>query len=68
LGNTIRARGPVRAGTSGEKAADFEVVLEMVRAGDLKVVIDEVLELDQIVEAHRRVDSGRKVGNLLIHP
>jgi NADPH:quinone reductase-like Zn-dependent oxidoreductase len=68
LRDTIWARGPVRSGTSGEKAADFETVLEMVRTGDLTVVIDEVLPLEQIVEAHRRVDSGRKVGNLLIHP
>jgi hypothetical protein len=32
------------------------------------VVLDEVLHLDWIVAAHDRVDSGRKVGNLVVRP
>lgn len=68
LGDMIRARGQVRTGTSPERADDFTTLLEMVASGRLQVVIEDVLALDQIVEAHRRVDSGRKVGNLLLRP
>ena len=32
------------------------------------MVLDEVLHLDWIVAAHDRVDSGRKVGNLVVRP
>lgn len=68
LGQTLRARGDVRAGTSPERAADFEQLLALVADGTLTVVIDASFDLDGIVEAHRRVDSGRKVGNVIVHP
>lgn len=32
------------------------------------MVLDEVLDLEQIAAAHERVDSGRKVGNLVVRP
>lgn len=65
---TVRARGPVKAGVAAERPADMTALLGLVDDGSLKVVIDEVLPLDRIVEAHRRVDSGRKVGNLIVRP
>jgi NADPH:quinone reductase-like Zn-dependent oxidoreductase len=37
-----------------------------VRAGAYKPVIDRHYPLDQIVAAHRYVDSGRKKGNVVI--
>ena len=43
-------------------------LLDLVAAGDLEVVIDRTLPLDEIVEAYRVVDSGRKVGNLVVTP
>ena len=36
--------------------------------GWLRVVLDDVLPLDRIAEAHARVDSGRKVGSLIVRP
>lgn len=68
LGQTIRSRGRVRSGNTPERAADFTLLLQMAAKGELTVVLDEVLDLDGIVAAHERVDSGRKVGNLVIRP
>lgn len=68
LWDTLRARGTVVAGSAPERAADFEYLLGLVVDGALTVVIDEVLDLAQIATAYRRVDSGRKVGNVLVRP
>lgn len=68
LAETIKARGNVKVGTSPARAADFEFLLELIEAGSLQVVIDQALPLDDIAEAHRRIDSGRKKGNIVIHP
>lgn len=68
LGDTIRARGDANAGPSPERAEAFEELLSLVAAGVLRVVIEQVHELDEIVAAHRRVDTGHKVGNVLVRP
>lgn len=68
LADNIRARGNVVAGSSSERAEDFETLLGLVADGRLGVVIEHVYELDDIVEAHRRVDSGHKVGNVIVRP
>lgn len=66
LGDNLFARGNVKAGVVPERADDFAHMLSLVADGRLRVVIDESLPLDDIVAAHRRVDSGRKVGNIVI--
>lgn len=66
--DTLSARGNVRAGSAPERPEDFAFLLGMVADGALTVVIDDAVDLDRIVEAHQRVDSGRKVGNLVVHP
>jgi NADPH:quinone reductase-like Zn-dependent oxidoreductase len=66
LADTIRARGDVKAGPSGERAEDFAHLVDLVADGSLTVVVDEVHDLDDVVAAHRRVDTGHKVGNVLI--
>ena len=68
LADTLRARGDVVSGSSGERVEDMAELLGMVAAGDLVVVHDRAYGLDDVVEAHRRVDTGRKVGNVLLHP
>lgn len=68
LTDTLLARGDVRAGSAPERAADLAHLLGLVASGDLRVVIDDVLDLERIAEAHARVDAGRKVGNLVLRP
>jgi len=68
LGDNLRARGNVVAGVAPERAADFDLLLQLVADGTLTVVVDQAYDLADIVEAHRRVDSGRKIGNILVRP
>lgn len=57
-----------RAGTAPERPADFEELLRLLEEGKLLAPIEQVFPLEGVVEAHRRVDSGRKVGNLILTP
>lgn len=49
-----------------EDRSQLELVKHMFEAGRYKAVIDRVYPLDEIVEAHRYVDSGRKRGNVVL--
>lgn len=68
LGQALRARGDVAAGSSRERADDVAHLLRLVDDGQLRVVLDQVVGLDDIADVHRRVDSGRKVGNAIVCP
>lgn len=74
LGQTLTARGRVQAGSAPEKPAAFESLLDLVAGGALTVVLDDavgdggVVALDDIVDAHRRIDSGHKVGSIVVRP
>ena len=57
-----------RSSESPERAEDMTRLVDLVADGTLTVVIDEVHDLDDIVAAHRRVDTGHKVGNVLVRP
>jgi NADPH:quinone reductase-like Zn-dependent oxidoreductase len=68
LGEMTTARGPVKTGTAPERPEDIAALLDLIESGALRVVTDRSLPLDRLAEAHALVDSGRKVGNLLLHP
>jgi NADPH:quinone reductase-like Zn-dependent oxidoreductase len=44
----------------------YAQLLDLVARGILRPVIDTVLPFEQIAEAHRRVDTGRKVGSVVL--
>jgi NADPH:quinone reductase-like Zn-dependent oxidoreductase len=49
-----------------ETAAALDVIRELLEAGKIRVVVDRNYKFDEIVEAHRYVDQGRKKGNVVI--
>jgi NADPH:quinone reductase len=49
-----------------ERRAGLQAALEAVRAGDLRVRIDDVLPLDQVNEAFQRLIDRKVQGNLLL--
>jgi NADPH:quinone reductase-like Zn-dependent oxidoreductase len=67
LAQLLQARGNVMAGPAPERAGDAALLLDLVAAGTLRVVNDSCFSLNDIAEAHRRVDTGRKVGNVIVH-
>jgi len=68
LGDTIAARGPVKAGPASEDPANLAELLRLAAEGVLDPLVESTHPLDGIVDAYRRVDSGRKVGNIVLRP
>lgn len=59
----------VAAGDNDEDAVNVEAygaLLDLAATGRIKPVIDRVFPFEQIVEAHRLVDSGRKRGSAVV--
>lgn len=52
--------------TASESVAQLKLLRELYESGFYKPVIDRVYTMDQIVEAHRYVDTGRKKGNVVL--
>lgn len=46
--------------------ADVNFLKNLVETGQFKPVIDRVYSLDQIVEAYKYVETGQKIGNVVI--
>ena len=53
-------------GTGKVTGESYRTLMSLAQQGVLKPVIDRVLPFEQIVEAHRRVDGGHKVGSIVL--
>jgi putative PIG3 family NAD(P)H quinone oxidoreductase len=64
IGTTLRSR-PVE-GKSAICASVVEHVWPLIAAGDVRPVIDVVFPLEQVADAHRRMEAGEHSGKILL--
>lgn len=68
LWDDIRAGGRVLANPATESAGDMTHLLGLLEHGRLDSLTKSLGGLDAVVDAYRIVDSGRKVGNIVVQP
>ncbi len=63
---SITSSKKIIAGPAVERAEDLRFLAELVQAGEFRPVIDSRYSFEQMAQAHRYVDTGRKKGNVII--
>jgi NADPH:quinone reductase-like Zn-dependent oxidoreductase len=62
----VRSGRRVLCGVAPERAEDLLLLANLAQAGQYKPVIDSTFPFDRIGEAHTRVDTQRKRGNVIV--
>lgn len=65
-GVAVLGGGPGADPGTEVRAAARPELLALAAEGRLRVVVDAVLPLDEVVEAHRRIDSGHTTGKIVL--
>jgi NADPH:quinone reductase-like Zn-dependent oxidoreductase len=53
-------------GIAAVSYGDLALIVDLVESGEFKPVIDRCYPLEEMIEAHRYVETGRKKGNVII--
>ncbi|WP_278237000.1 NAD(P)-dependent alcohol dehydrogenase [Isoptericola sp. AK164] len=68
FGQSLTSVGRVRSGPAPEKPQDVAELLRLVAEGALTPVTESVVGLDDVAASHARIDTGHKVGNIVLTP
>lgn len=59
-------RKKIVAGPAAELIEDVQTLVDLAANQKLRAVVDSIYPVDEIADAHRRVDSGRKTGSVVV--
>ena len=62
----LTGKKKIIAGPAGERVDDLQTLARLAEEGVFKPVIDRRYPFEQMVDAHRYVDTGRKKGNVVV--
>lgn len=66
LGSLFSKHQKVIVGIASEKKQALDFIKELVEAEEISPIIDRRYQLEQITDAHRYVEQGRKKGNAVV--